>query len=126
MRALQIIETAYRGTLEEQDDTIIWLTHAMKGIDADISVLLCGNAVNYILNDQTPPMLRFGNWEQTQKTDIEGDLIKLIDKGVEVFVVQEDLKIRGLSNRKHIWGVKWIERNRLPSLLEKYDRVWHW
>ncbi len=126
MRALQIIEAGYRGTLEEQDDTIIWLTHAMKGIDADISVLLCGNAVNYILADQTPPMLQFGNWTQTQATDIEGDLVKLIDKDVEVYVVKEDLKSRGLINRKNIDGIKLIERNQLPSLLEQYDQLWHW
>ncbi|MBL1141463.1 MAG: hypothetical protein HND53_05455 [Proteobacteria bacterium] len=126
MRALQIIEAGYRGTLEEQDDTIIWLTHAMKGIDADISVLLCGNAVNYILVDQAPPMLQFGNWVQTQATDIEGDLVKLIDKDVEVYVVKEDLKSRGLINRKNIGGIKLIDRNQLPSLLEKYEQLWHW
>ncbi len=126
MRALQVVETAYRGTLEEQDDTIIWLTHAMRGIEADISVLLTGNAVNYVLVQQQPPLLQFGTWKQTQPTDIEGGLIKLADKGVEIFVLQEDLKSRGLSQREHIGGIRYVRRDQLPSLFERYDQVWHW
>ena len=96
MRALQIIETAYRGTLEEQDDTIIWLIHAMRNNDADISVLLCGNAVNYIVCGQKPPLLDFNNWKQTQETDIEGDIEKLIKRQLELYAISEDLKSRGL------------------------------
>lgn len=126
MRALQVIESAYRGTLEEQDDTIIWLTHAMRSIDADVSVLLCGNAVNYILREQTPPMLRFGNWQQTQPVDLVGDLRKLLAKGVEVYVVREDLKARGLDNASQIDGVTLLPRKELPALFESYDRIWNW
>lgn len=126
MTTLCIIETAYRATLEEQDDTIVWITHAMTGAGADLAVLLRGNAVNYAVKAQSVAPLSFGGRTQTNAPDIAGDVAGLIGKGVDVFVIQDDLDARGIAADDLIEGPKPVVQSDLPGLLESHDRVWHW
>ena len=97
MKTLSIIETAYRATLEEQDDTIVWITHAMVGAGGDLNVLLRGNAVNYAVKSQAVAPLSFGGRTQAHAPDLAGDVAALKGKGVSVFVVQDDLDARGIA-----------------------------
>lgn len=126
MKTLSIIETAYRATLEEQDDTVVWITHAMTGAGAELGVLLRGNAVNYAVRAQAVGPLSFGGRTQTNAPDVAGQVAGLVGKGVDVFVVQDDLEARGIDGAELIEGLKPISRNDLPGLLESHDRVWHW
>lgn len=126
MKALNIIETAYRATLEEQDDTIVWLTHAMKGAGANLDVLLRGNAVNYGVKNQDASGLAFGAEAQTQPPRIPEDVAKLVTKGVAVYVVSEDLADRGLERAGLVEGLTPIPRAKVAGLLGQYDQVWHW
>lgn len=125
-RTLQIIETAYRATLEEQDDPIIWITHAFKGAGADLAVLLRGNAVNYVTQGQDASGLSFGDKKQTQPPKLAEDVAKLTAKGVPVYVVSDDLAERGLEGTDLIDGIEKVSRAGLPKLLGGFDRVWHW
>ncbi len=126
MKALNIIETAYRATLEEQDDTIVWITHAMKGAGGDLDVLLRGNAVNYAVTAQDASGLTFGAEQQTQPPDLAGDVAKLTEKGIKVFVIAEDLADRGIAAGELISGLETVDRDRVAALLDDYDQVWHW
>ena len=126
MKTLSIIETAYRATLEEQDDTIVWITHAMTGAGADLGVLLRGNAVNYAVRGQAVVPLSFGGRTQANAPDVAGQVAGLVGKGVGVFVVQDDLEARGIGGGELIEGLKPVSRTDLPGLLESHDRVWHW
>ena len=126
MKVLQIVETAYRATLEEQDDPIIWISHAMKGAGADLDVLLRGNAVNYAVAAQDATGLSFGDWQQSQPPDLAGDISALAAKDVNVFVVQDDLDERGLRDVALVAGIETLSRGRLPALLNDYDQIWNW
>ena len=126
MKALNIIATAYRGTLEEQDDTIVWITHAIKGAGGDLSVLLRGNAVNYGVSAQQVDSLSFGARQQKNAPQLANDVAALPGKGVEVFIVEEDLSARGIAAGDLVDGLTAISRDQLPKLLDGFDQVWHW
>ena len=126
MKVLQIIETAYRATLEEQDDTVVWITHAMKGAGGDLDVLLRGNAVNYALRGQDASGLAFGEWRQTQPPRLADDVAGLIGKGIDVYYVYDDAVDRGISKSTLVEGLKSVARNNVAALLGSYDQVWHW
>jgi sulfur relay (sulfurtransferase) DsrF/TusC family protein len=126
MKALNIIESAYRATIEEQDDTIVWLTHAMKAAGADLGVLLRGNAVNYAVRIQDATGLAFGDWRQTQPARLADDVAALSAKGVTVYVLAEDLVERGLDTGDLVPGLECIARDGLPALFAAHDQIWHW
>ena len=125
-KILQIVESAYRGTIEEQDDTIVWLTHAMKEAGGDLDLVLRGNAVNYAVKGQDASGLQFGEWKQTQPPRIAEDVAKLTEKGIGVFVVKEDLRRLGIDIGDLVSGPKTISRSEIPKLFAKYDQIWHW
>ena len=125
-KILSIVETAYRATLEEQDDTVVWLTHAMKGAGAEIDVLLRGPAANYVVEGQEAAPMAFGGRAQKCVPDVHGQVATLIEKGARVFVVEEDLKRRGLAKAPRLRAATVTAQAQLPQLLAQYDQVWHW
>ncbi len=125
-KALSIIESGHRATIEEQDDTVVWITHAMKGAGADLTVLLRGNGVNMAVKSQNAAGLAFGAKKQTNPPDVAGDLAKLGPKGVKVYAVQEDVADRGIERSDLIDGIELIAQSKLPKLFADYDLVWHW
>ena len=125
-RILNIVETAYRATLEEQDDTVLWLTGALRGAGADVAVLLRGNAVNYVVKGQDASGLTIGAVAFGNPPRLDEDVRKLQDKGVTVYAIREDARDRGLDPGRVIGGIEFIARGDLADLVEKYDQIWYW
>lgn len=126
MKTLQVIETAFRATVEEQDDTIVWMTHAMAAAGGQFGLLLTGNAVCYAALGQPAPALQLGDWRQSHARDLGADVAALAAKGVPLYAVEEDLEERGLRDAALITSLTVVARAGLPRLFDEYPRVWKW
>jgi len=126
-KTLNIVESAYRAVMEEQDDTILWLLAAMQGAGAEHTVVLRGNAVNYAVASQGVPGLTIGKWKQTQAPKMDRDVLDLIEKRkIPVYVIAEDLSDRGIERSELVPGVQLLSRMELPGLFTEFALVTHW
>jgi sulfur transfer complex TusBCD TusB component (DsrH family) len=124
-RYLSIIDSAYRATIEEQDDTAVWFTHAMKNGGADVAILLRGDAVNYAVKGQDAKGLRFGA-RAVKGPDLVRDLTAVVQKKIPVYAVSDDLVDRGIQPAQLLTGVEQVPRGEIAKLIERHDRVLSW
>jgi len=126
MKILQVVHSAFRTLVEEQDDTIIWLCENLRSAGADISILLSGQASYYAVQSKRQPGIKIGEWEQTQPADITRDIANLVNFKVPIYVIREDLSNRGLLHKSILPGIHLLNRDDVPGLYEFYDQIWQW
>jgi sulfur relay (sulfurtransferase) DsrF/TusC family protein len=126
MKVLNIIETGYRATVEEQDDPVVWIVHAMLNCGADMSIFLRGNAVNYLVAAQHSPPVVVGARRQKQAPQLCQSIEALIARKIAVYADVDDIRERGIREDEMIAGATVVRASDLPQLMEKYDRIWHW
>ncbi len=126
-KILNIVECAYRATLEEQDDTILWFVHMMAAkAGADMTLLLRGNGVNYLNKKQKVSKLRFGEAELGNPPKLAEDVSAMVQHNIPVYYVEEDAAERGLERSDFISGAQPVSRQGLPKFVSGYERVFHW
>ncbi len=125
-RILAVVTTAYRATLEEQDDPVLWLAHSLRGAGTEIDVLLQGPAVNYGVKGQDASGLAFGGRAQTQPPRLAEDLEALAGKGARLYYVEEDARALGLRADELLEGVRPLPARAVPGLFGEYTQVWRW
>lgn len=126
MLVLQVLDQAFRTVVEEQDDTILWLSQSMRGAGAEIKILLSGHAVCYAVQSKRQPALQLAAWQQEQPADIREDLTRLCENGAPVYAVREDVDDRGLTGVLVNPGVQLISRSEIVDLYNEADQIWHW
>ena len=126
MKVLSIISSGYRATLEEQDDTVVWITQAMVRAGADIDILLRSSAANYVVEGQTVPPLAIGGRVQRNAPDVHGQVRDLADRGAGIFVLEEDLAAYGLDSVARLDRAQTVPAGEVADLISRYDAVWHW
>ncbi len=125
-KILSIVERAYHGTIEEQDDTILWLSHMIKNAGGDISILLRSNAVNYGVMGQDASGLKFGSVALDVPPTLDTDVVNLIGAGVPTYAVREDIEDRGIRTEELAEGLRLISQKDLAGLFDSHDAIWHW
>ena len=125
-KILSIVERAYHGTIEEQDDTILWISHMIKNAGADISILLRGNAVNYGVKGQDASGLKFGSVALDVPPTLDADVLNLIAAGAPTYAVREDLEDRGITTAELVEGLQLVNQKDLADLFDSHDSIWHW
>ena len=126
MKLLNIVSSGYRATIEEQDDTIVWLTHALRNAGAEVDMLLSGAAANYPVRGQKVEPATVGDRAQKHAPDVHGQVRELCAKGTTVYAIREELDERAVKHSDLLKEVELVGRGDLPALLLRYDHVWHW
>jgi sulfur transfer complex TusBCD TusB component (DsrH family) len=126
-KTLNIVERAYHATLEEQDDVALWFALAMK-VQGNLeqSILLRGNAVNYLVRAQDASGLRIGDLALDPPPRIVEDLVRLREQGIALYAVEEDLAARGVARQGLLDGIEIVGKRMLPELLAAHERVFYW
>ncbi|TDJ04393.1 MAG: hypothetical protein E2O68_08195 [Deltaproteobacteria bacterium] len=125
-KIINVIDTAYRATLEEQDDTSLWFTRACKNAGADMDILLTGNAVNYVVRNQNPHALYLGKGAIPHPSKFQDDLSDFIKSGGRLYFLNNDLEERGIESKEIIEGAQALDRTKMASFLDTYENIWHW
>jgi sulfur transfer complex TusBCD TusB component (DsrH family) len=125
-KILSIVERAYKGTIEEQDDTALWINAALTAKNPDVTVLLRGNAVNYAVKGQDASGLKFGGVSFGEPPHIPSDIKLLQDKNVPVYAVREDVEERGIPTQDLLQGIQLVSRKELGGFVTGYSDVWYW
>lgn len=124
-RILEIIGTACRGTLEEQHEPITWLAHPLRGNGTAVAVLLRGKPAPDLVRGQDASGLAFGTRRQMQPPGLDADVGALVDNGVAVSYVEEEVAARGLQKAELRDAAQPSAQAPLPELLGRYGQVWH-
>lgn len=124
---LCICDQGYRASIEEQDDTVVWMAHMLqRAEESGATLLLRGSAVNYAFRGQEPAAVKFGAWQQQHPANFPRDLAAFVADGGRVFALAEDVAKHGLADGDLVDGVRPLPRAAVAGLVAEHDVLSFW
>ena len=126
MKILSIVSTAFRATLEENDDAALWLSLALVKEGAELSLLFRGNAVIYTLQRRNPNVVEVPELDLKTAWLPQTQVQTALELGVACYSVREDMLARGMDPTGVSAGVVCIAEPDVADLVQEHDSLWHW
>jgi hypothetical protein len=124
---LAVIETGFRGILEEQYGHIIWLNLATRGMKIPLDLLLCRSAARpALVNRLQLQSIPFSTGTQVFAPDYAGAIAAFLASGGRIFVVATDVMYECKAGRAFLPGVTPIDRAAAAELIASAGNVWFW
>ncbi len=76
--------------------------------------------------NQECPTLDIGETRISHPARPNEDIARMQEKGVNVYVVRDDIEERGIDEKNCVAGIQLIRTRDLGNLMEEHDQVWHW
>ena len=126
MKILSIVSTAFRATLEENDDAALWLSLAVAKEGAELSLLFRGNAVIYTMQRRNPTVVEVPELALKTTWLPQTQIQTALGLGVACYSVREDMLARGIDPNSVSAGIVCIDEADVADLLQEHDSLWHW
>lgn len=123
MKVLQVVNQLPRTLNGELANPSPDFTEPKQTLRDERMVLLCGQAVYYAIVKRHRPILTAGSRRETEAAAIPADITDLLEDGVPVYVVLEDLADRGLGDLPLLKGVQPVSRMEIIDLCEEVDQI---
>ncbi len=126
MRALGIVERAYRGSIETQFADVLYQARALHLQLGQVDVALRGLAVTYAVRTRPDagPGSGLPPGDLGTLPDARGSLAAMLEQGITVYADSQDVARLELAPEDLISGVRCEDPRQLARRWPDYDEVW--
>lgn len=124
---LGIVETAFRGIIEEQYAHILWLGLICRGMKLPLDVVLCREAARYALQPiDAATHLSFSGLGTIRLPDYAATIGDFLASQGRIYVVQRDIQAELDAGGSLLPGLTPIDAETMADLMARAAQTWFW